>query len=623
MKFLNFIRNNFERVLAYDTEFHFDLTKTIPQKVLCFCYVDIFTGKKFQYWEYDQSISHPHFDFDKVLLVSYNAIAEIGSHLKQLHGKPRNVWDAYIETARLYKPMRSGKGAMTLLTTAEKYGIQDKMSAAEKERCLDLILRRNDYKDLPFKYSIKEQNEILDYCLADAELLRQVFIKQVCDIEEKCKLKTDQDFLDEVQRIMYRGYSIGCVAQVERNGIPIDLKLVNKFNDTWPHVKDNLVQEVNKEIDVFNEDLTFSHKKFDDLIIRNGLDLKWPRMKSGHFTTNKRIIKQHLEYEEIAKLNEIRTLQNMTKLTAYTPGQDGRTRTNMNMFGTVTGRASPSSAKFVFGASKWARNFIRPAYGTWLVYMDYKSQEPGVMGYLSGDKNLIEAYQSGDIYIHTAKLFGFWNESATDKQKDEIRDQFKVLYLANSYGQGPGSVAESLKCTLHEAKYLQKKYRETYSTYFKWIAGVVEHGLQRGYLSTVLGWQRHIKDLFQIKDGKKVDIRRSLLNWPIQSHGAEILRTALMDLTDNHIKVCATIHDAVLVEIPIPEFNEQIELAERIMIDASIKVVGGPIRVDKEIIKGNFIQLKNGKPNKDQILYDKIMGEIETYTRSRNNVHPQ
>ena len=96
-----------------------------------------------------------------------------------------------------------------------------------------------------------------------------------------------------------------------------------------------------------------------------------------------------------------------------------------------------------------------------------------------------------------------------------------------------------------------------------------------------------------------------------------------MDLTDNHIKVCATIHDAVLVEIPIPEFDEQIELAERIMIDASIKVVGGPIRVDKEIIKGNFIQLKNGKPNKDQILYEKIMGEIETYTRSRNNVHPQ
>ena len=71
-------------------------------------------------------------------------------------------------------------------------------------------------------------------------------------------------------------------------------------------------------------------------------------MKSGHFTTNKKIIDQYKdEYEEIERFAEIRKLQNMTKLTAYTPGQDGRTRTSLNMFGTVTGRASPSSAKFV------------------------------------------------------------------------------------------------------------------------------------------------------------------------------------------------------------------------------------------------------------------------------------
>ena len=32
------------------------------------------------------------------------------------------------------------------------------------------------------------------------------------------------------------------------------------------------------------------------------------------------------------------------------------------------------------------------------------------------------------------------------------------------------------------------------------------------------------------------DIRRSLLNWPIQSHGAEILRKALIDLTDENFE---------------------------------------------------------------------------------------
>ena len=141
--------------------------------------------------------------------------------------------------------------------------------------------------------------------------------------------------------------------------------------------------------------------------------------------------------------------------------------------------------------------------------------------------------------------------------------------------------------------------------------------MQQGYLSTVLGWQRHIKNLFMIKDGKKVDIRRSLLNWPIQSHGAEILRTALIDLTDNDFKVVALVHDAVMLEIPIPEFKERLEEAKQIMVDASIKVVGGPIRVDQEIIKSNYEQ----EP-KDQKLFEKIMDEIARYTRSEEKVHP-
>ena len=375
---------------------------------------------------------------------------------------------------------------------------------------------------------------------------------------------------------------------VERNGIPVDVNLINKFNETWPKVKNILIEKFNKDIDVFNENLTFSHAKFDELIKRNGLDRRWPRMKSGHFTTNKKYVKQNLHIKDLAKFNEIRTFQNMTKLTSYTPGYDGRVRTSLNMFGTITGRASPSSAKYPFGASKWARNFIKPSYGNYLVYLDYKSQEPGVMGYLSGDKNLIQSYESGDIYINTAKLFGYWDELASKQEKKKIRNKFKVLYLASSYGQGPRAIAESLKCSVAHAKFLQMKYHETYKKYFNWNKGFIEAGLNKNYLTTIYGWQRHIKDLFQFKDGKKIDIRRSLLNWPIQSHGAEILRKALIDLTDENFEVCALVHDAVLIQIPIPEFSQRLEEAKDIMQKASFEVVGGVIKVDHEIIKKNY-----------------------------------
>ena len=621
MKFLNYIENQFEKVLAVDTEFLFDTTKTIPEKVICFVYSDIFTGEVTRKWVYGKTDYTPHFDYENVLLVTYNATAEIGSYLKNLHGRPRNIWDAYIETSRLYKPMRMGKGALTLLTTAENYGIEDRLTVVEKERNLDLILRRNEFSSLPFDYTLTEQKQILDYCQSDTEILRQLFIKQVLDIETKLDLKTEEDFERELWQIQNRGYAIGCVSLVERNGIPVDTKLISMLNEAWPKVKDNLIRKINKDIDVFTDDLVFNHKKFDELIIRNKLTHRWQRMKSGHFTTNKKVIKNHLDNEDIKKFNEIRTFQNMTKLTSYSPGQDGRVRTSINMFGTVTGRASPSSARYPFSASKWARNFIKPSYGSYLVYIDYTSQEPGIMGYLSKDENLIKAYQSGDIYIHTAKLFNYLPENAVrdkkNKEREDIRNLFKVLYLANSYGQGPRAVAEALRCTENHAKFLQKKYREIYHKYFTWIEGFIEAGLHKKYLTTIYGWQRHIKDLFQTKDGKRTDIRRSLLNWPIQSHGAEILRKALIDLTDDNFEVCALVHDAVLIQIPIPEFKQRLEEAKQIMVNASVDVVGGPIRVDHEVIKSNYVQ-----EGKDQKLFEEIMNEINTYTRTELNVHP-
>ena len=619
MNFLKYIQSQFQRVLILDTEYLSDSTGTIPEKVLCLVYKDAFTNETFRFWEYDKNNYQCPFDLDECLIVCYSATAEVGSLLSLLHGRPNNIWDSLVETARLYKPMRSGKGELKLLSTAEKYGIKDKLTQAEKDHNLDLILRRNEFSNRPFKYSVEEQKQILDYCQSDVDVLHQVFIKQVFDIENKMQLKSTEDFDRELWQIQNRGYAVGCVALVEKNGIPIDLNLVNKFNDNWVKVRDNLVREVNKEIDVFNEDLTFSFAKFNKLVIRNGLDLKWPRMKSGNFTTQSKILKRYMDNEEVEKFYELKKLSNMTKLTNYKPSSDGRTRCNLNPFGTVTSRCSPSSAKFVFGASKWARNFIKPPIGSWLVYIDYKSQEPAIMGHLSGDRNKIDAYRSGDIYIHTAKLFGKVPQEATPETHPEMRETFKTIDLANNFGQGPGAVAAELKCSVSHAKFLMKKYREVFKDYFKWIDGVIEHGLNQKYFSTVYGWQRHVSDLWTEKNGKRKHIHKSLLNWPIQSHGAEILRTALMDLTDKNFKVVALIHDAIMLEIPIHDFYEDLERAKQIMVDASIKVVGGPIQVEEEIIKTNYVQ----KKKKHQKLFDQIMGEIERYTQSGNEVHPE
>ena len=565
--------------------------------------VKLKSGKKITHWYLDSKPDWP-FNCNETIYICHNAVAEVSCMLQLGMARPNNLWDTMVQDKKLWLGRVSG---FSLLDSCKRYQIPT-ITEAQKEIYRKLII--NKYP----AYSAREKQKIIEYNITDVEENAKLFMAQ-------CK---EFDFRDKnsekiLSQAIFHCRSQGVIAKIERNGIPIDTALVNKFNTYWPMVKDELVREVNLEIDVFNEDLTFSHTKFNELIKRNNLGRKWPRMKSGNFTTNKKIIKQNLDNKEIEKFNEIRTLQNMTKLTAYTPGNDGRTRTSFNMFGTVTGRTSPSSSKYVFSASKWARNFIKPSLGNYLVYLDYKSQEPAIMGYLSGDQNKIKAYQSGDIYIHTAKLFDFLPPEVVrdkkNKEREEVRNTFKVIDLANTYGQGPGAVAESLKCSVSHANFLMNKYTEIFKVYFRWIDGFIENSLNKTYFSTCYGWQRHIKSLFTTKEGKKKHIHKSLLNWPIQAHGGEILRQALIDLTDENFKVVALVHDAVMLEIPIPEFKQRLEEAKQIMVDASIKVVGGPITVDQEIIKSNYEQ-----EFKDQKLFNKIMSHIDRYTRSRLNV---
>ena len=59
------------------------------------------------------------------------------------------------------------------------------------------------------------------------------------------------------------------------------------------------------------------------------------------------------------------------------------------------------------------------------------------------------------------------------------------------------------------------------------------------------------------------------------------------------------------------------------MTEASMKVVGGPIRVGTEIIESNYKQLdEEGKPTKDQKMFDKIFNEIENYKKLNRPISP-
>jgi DNA polymerase-1 len=105
----------------------------------------------------------------------------------------------------------------------------------------------------------------------------------------------------------------------------------------------------------------------------------------------------------------------------------------------------------------------------------------------------------------------------------------------------------------------------------------VNHAMLRGWLQTVFGWQVHV--------GPKAN-PRSLANFPMQANGAEMLRLACCLATERGIRVCAPIHDALLVEGPADEIKTVVAETQAAMAKASRVVLEGfELRSDAKVVR--------------------------------------
>ena len=97
-----------------------------------------------------------------------------------------------------------------------------------------------------------------------------------------------------------------------------------------------------------------------------------------------------------------------------------------------------------------------------------------------------------------------------------------------------------------------------------------------GKLTSTFGWQVHA-----VAGANP----RSLRNFPLQANGAEMLRLACCLATERGIKVCAPVHDAVLVEAPSGDIDRVVAETQAVMTEASELVVPGfPLRTDYEVV---------------------------------------
>jgi DNA polymerase-1 len=97
-----------------------------------------------------------------------------------------------------------------------------------------------------------------------------------------------------------------------------------------------------------------------------------------------------------------------------------------------------------------------------------------------------------------------------------------------------------------------------------------------GRQATVFGWTLHV--------GSEPN-PRTIRNFPMQANGAEMLRLACCLGTENGIRICAPVHDAVLITAPANELAVDVARMRRFMDQASSIVLAGfTLRTEVETV---------------------------------------
>jgi DNA polymerase-1 len=550
--------NRFDGIWAVDFEF------TAPDgerpDPICCVAKELTTGREVRLWDAELRRPGAAPFASNALLVAYYASAELSCCLALGWPMPAHVLDLHAEF-RVFANGRDGglgiRGA-GLLAALSHFGLSHldpEVKANWRERIL---------QGRPFSPS--DRAGILDYCASDVIALERLLPPLAARL---------QDRPHWLEHALLRGRYMRAVAAMEHTGVPVDVALLRRLVHSWECIKAGLIDELRAEYPIF-DGTTLKHDRFESWLASH--DIPWPRTETGRVSLSDDTFRvMERAYPIVAPIKELRVNLGQLRLTDLAVGRDGRNRCLLSPFRARSGRNAPSASKFIFAPSVWLRSLIRPEPGRAIAYVDFTSQEIGVAAALSGDEAMLRAYQSGDPYLSFAKDAGLAPPNATKETHKGVRDRCKALVLGTLYGMREVTLAGNLNVSVAEARALLAAHRRTYKKFWEWSRAVTDTAMLQGHVDTCFGWRLHVTG----------DTRpTSLLNHPMQSHGAEMLRLACSFLVEAGIRLCAPIHDAVLIEGDADEIHEVVVHTRQLMARASRIVLGGlEVGSDAEIVR--------------------------------------
>ena len=317
---------------------------------------------------------------------------------------------------------------------------------------------------------------------------------------------------------------IEVVSDMEDTGVAFDAAYAKELSVKYHKLLDEAYEAVRKELIPYNKQIKAfadSGKKIDypinvtsptqlavlfyDILKIPAVDKKMPRGTGSGILANINlpICKAILEVRKYEKL--LGTY--IDKLPEVIDSNTHRIHARFNQYGADTGRFSSDNPNLqnIPSHNDDIRKMFIATPGYYIGSFDYSKQEPFILAEFSQDKKFIDSFNSGkDIYANIASVaykvpydqcLEFNPDGTTNKKGKERRGNAKSILLGVMYCRGANSVAEQIHSTNKEAQKIIDDFYSGYPQMKKWMDKTVEDAKKNGYVETLAGRRRYLKDI--------------------------------------------------------------------------------------------------------------------------------
>lgn len=426
------------------------------------------------------------------------------------------------------------------------------------------------------------------------EAIRRAILKAKFIYNTKDKLYEDMKREDNIYLFESIEMPLAKVlAKMETTGIRVDKKVLEEMG-TEIKIKLEILTR-----DIYNyagEEFNINSPKQLGEILFDKLKLPGAKKNKNGYATDIDVLKKLTEYPIINKILEYRALAKL--YSTYIDGiintirEDGKIHTIYTQTLTRTGRLSSIEPNLqnIPMRSEYGR-LIRKAFipenNSVILSSDYSQIELRVFAHLSGVNDLINAFKEGvDIHTKTAMdIFKVPMEGVTKNMRRQAKAvNFGILYGISSYG-----LAEDIGIPVKEAKEFINKYFETYPGVKDYMDKEIDEAKKNGYVKTIMNRKRVIEELKSSNYMVRSMGERMALNTPVQGSASDILKKAMVEISDifekENIKskMLLQVHDELIFNVD----NDEIDKVKDIVYNTMTKVFELKVPLDVDIELGN------------------------------------